>query len=224
MLATLNEDETGVTIVIIPHNDAARFKTRLERDILPTIAAHPAWKFQIVIIDNSDEDKKQQYNFPAVPNVEYVYKWPGTNIMYGPAMNLALSTGCYPYLIYVCSNHGHMYDPTWIDDLINPMITNPAIAMTGSYYPSCAPEVMGFPSHLPPVHIQGGVFGGRTEALVTHPYNTSEQWKHWGSDIYQSFQLLNAGFILQDVPSVKSVWRQSVNSPEQWKFVHDYTE
>ena len=213
-----------VSIVIIPHNDSKRFTTRMTRDILPSINAHPNWKFQVIVIDNSDEGKKQLFDFPQLNNVEYHYEWTGTNLMYGPAMNLAASVSCYPYLIYVCSNHGHMYDPTWIDDLLAPIIKNPKVAMTGSYYPSCSPQNMGFPSNLPAFHIQGGVFGARTEALKSHPYTSIDKWKHWGSDLYQSFQLMQAGFLLEDVASVKSVWREALISPEQWKFVHDYSE
>ena len=220
----LNEGEIGVTIVIIPHNNHNKFKTRLERDVLPTIAAHASWKFQIVVIDNSDLDKRPVYEVVEGHNLEHVYKWPGTNIMYGPAMNLALESCIYPYLVYVCSNHGHMYDPTWLDDLINPLITDPKIAMTGCHYPSGSPEPMGFSSNLPQIHIQGGVFGAKTEVLIKHPYTTDQRWMHWGSDIYQSFQLLNAGFYLHNVPTIKSVWRQQVSEPEQWKFVHDYSE
>lgn len=224
MFVPLKEGEIGVTIVIIPHNNPDRFKKRLERDVLPTIAAHPDWKFQIVIVDNSDEDKKQAYDFSEWSNLEYICNWPGTNIMYGPAMNLALEVSIYPYLIYVCSNHGHMYDPTWIDDLVNPIITDSQIGMTGSHYPSCSPDFMGFPRELPSIHIQGGVFGARTEAMIAHPYTTDQRWIHWGSDIYQSFQLLNAGFHIYDVQTVKSVWRECLSSPEQWKYVHDYSE
>ena len=216
--------ETGVSIVMIPHNDALRFETRLLRDIIPTIQAHSTWTFQIVIIDNSDEDKKQLFDFPILDNVEYYYQWAGINLMYGPAMNLASKVSCHPFLVYVCTNHGRMYDPSWIDDLLAPMIKNPNVAMTGSHYPSCSPDHMGFPSDLPAYHIQGGIFGARTEALVAHPYTTIEEWKHWGSDIYQSFQLLNAGFDLENVETVKSVWRQSLNSPNQWKYVHDNSE
>jgi len=223
-LSVQNEFENGVTIVLIPHNNPDRFKTRIERDILPTIVAHPTWKFQVVIIDNSDKDKRPSYNVLSEYDLQYICRWSGSNIMYGPGMNLAVALSQYPYLVYVCSNHGHMYDPTWIDDLVYPIIKDSNVAMTGSFYPSCNPIDLGFPTHLPQIHIQGGLFAARVEALRDHPYTNDPRWVHWGSDIYQCYKLLNAGLLLHDVPTVKSVWRQSVSSPETWKYVHDYSE
>jgi hypothetical protein len=215
--------DLGVSLVLIPHNNQDRLRQRLERDLLPTIAAHPDWKFQLVTVDNSDVDNRPAYNVEGF-NILHTSFWPGSNIMYGPAMNLAIGACAYPYVVYLCSNHGHMYDPTWIDDLIEPLIREPSVAMTGSAYPSCRPEEMGFPSGLPSFHIQGGLFAARTEVMRAYPYTSDERWVHWGSDIYQSFCLLAAGFELRDVLSIKSVWRQCVEMPERWKYVHDYSE
>ena len=220
----LSENEFGVSIVLIAHNNRERFITRLEREVLPTIAAHPHWKFQLIIIDNSDVDNRELYNFKDEDRLQHLVIWPGSNLMYGPSMNLAVKVAIHPYLIYICSNHGRMYNPTWIDDLVNPMVQDSKIAMTGSSYPSGNPVEMGFPANLPPMHIQGGVFGARTETLIAHPYTTDERWIHWGSDIYLCYQLLLAGYVLHPVKTVNSVWRQCVSSPEQWKYVHDYAE
>jgi hypothetical protein len=219
-----SQNETGVTIVVVPHNNVERLKIRLERDLFPTIAAHPNWKFQLVLVNNSDTDEAPVSSIPEQDNLEYNYFWPGTNLMYGPAMNLAIKASVYPYLVYICSNHGHMYDPSWIDDLVNPMRADNKIAMTGSYYQSGDPSNMGFPAHLPQIHIQGGVFGARTEALREFPYTTDPRWVHWGSDIFQCFQLIQAGLKLHNVMTIKSVWRESLHSPEQWKYVHDHSE
>ncbi len=224
MQSPLKENELGVSIILIPHNNAERFNTRMQRDVLPTLKAHPSWQFQLILIDNSDEDKKQQHDFLKEHNIEYSYAWPGNNIMYGPAMNIAVSMCKHPYFIYICSNHGRMYDATWIDDLINPIIQNNKIAMTGSLYPSCNPADMGFAHHLPRVHIQGGVFGARTEAIAVHPYTHDARWKHWGSDIFQSYKLMTAGYTLHPVKTINSVWRECLPSPERWKYVHDYSE
>lgn len=197
---------------------------RIQRDVLPTIAAHPGWQFELIIIDNSDEDKKPPLHMLDAQQVPYVYKWPGENIMYGPAINMAMACCTYPYFVYVCANHGRMYDPTWIDDLINPLISYPNVAMTGSRYPSGDPSSLGFSAALPHYHIQGGVFGGRRDILLAHPYTTDQRYIHWGSDVYQCFTLLNAGFELHHVPTINSVWRQRVASPQSWKYVHDDSE
>ena len=104
MQSPLKENELGISIILIPHNNKERFTTRMQRDVLPTVRAHPSWKFQMIFVDNSDEDKKQQYVFPEEDNIEYEYVWPGNNIMYGPAMNIAVSMCKYPYFVYICSN------------------------------------------------------------------------------------------------------------------------
>ena len=223
MRLQLNGNDTGVSIILIPHNNQERLTTRLTRDILPTIAAHLHWKFQLIVVDNSDPDKRPAYDLGGF-DILHSRLDPGSNIMYGPAMNLAVRACKYPFIVYVCSNHGHMYDPSWIDDLLTPLVSNPKAAMSGTAYPSCPPGDMGFPHHLPPYHIQGGVFAARTAAMLDHPYTADERWIHWGSDVYQSFDLLRAGFELIDVPTIRSVWRQCVESPERWKFVHDYSE
>ena len=146
MQLPLKENDPGVSIVLIPHNNIDRFKTRFQRDVLPTITAHPNWKFQLIIVDNSDTDNTSLYHFLEVHDLDKTVIWPGRNLMYGPAINMAIGLAAYPYLVYVCSNHGHMYDPTWIDDLINPVIQNSNVAMTGSLYPSGDPGEMGFSS------------------------------------------------------------------------------
>lgn len=220
----MHNGKTSVSIILIPHNDPERFRVRVERDVLPTMAAHPRWDFELIIIDNSDEDKKPPLDMLDAHKLRYIYKRPGSNIMYGPAMNMATSCSSHPYLVYVCANHGHMYDATWIDDLINPLIDNPRIAMTGSRYPSGDPASIGFPGVLPQYHIQGGVFGTRREVLLAHPYTTDHRYVHWGSDIYEGFTLLAAGFELHHVDTINSVWRERVPSPERWKYVHDCSE
>jgi hypothetical protein len=220
----LKEGEVGISIVLIPYNNPDQVHTRLRRDIIPTIKSHPDWKFQIIIVDNSDRVNQILLEPLYEININPVYLWPGTNIMYGPSINLALLADPYPYLVYLCSSHGRMYDPTWLDDLIMPIIQDPLVAMSGSYYQSCRPEAMGFPPHLPAIHIQGGIFGARTETLKKYPYSNDQRWVHGASDIYQSFQLLNAGFLLHDVTSIKSVWRTRVNSQESYKYVHDDSE
>ena len=225
MQSALSENEIGVSIVLIPYNNQDKFQLRLERDIIPTINAHPDWKFQIIIVDNSDEEYRVSLNSLQELNICPVYIWPGKNMMYGPAMNLALLADPYPYIVYLCTNHGRMYNTSWIDDLVGPMIQDEKVAMTGSHYASgCSANLFGFSSHLPRIHIQGGIFGARTKVLKAYPYAMDLKWIHGASDIYQSYQLLNAGYVLKDVPTVKSVWRQKVHLPEQWKYVHDYSE
>lgn len=214
----------GVSIIFIPYNNADASILRLERDLFPTIDAHPDTNFQLLIVDNSDEDQKLNYCIPALSNIEYCYLRTGKNLKYGPSINLALKLAKHDFIVYICSNHGRMYDPTWIDDLVAPLIEHKNIGMTGSLYPTGISSLeMGFQVDLKRYHIQGGLFGARTNTLKQHPYTEISEWIHGGSDIYQSFQLMAAGFELKDVPTVKSVWRQQVANPSNWKYVHDHS-
>ncbi|WP_224241477.1 glycosyltransferase family 2 protein [Hyalangium gracile] len=214
----------GVTVVMIPHNDEERALTRLRRDLLPSLAL--SWRLldaELVVIDNSERQLTRLARavrnnglFPAK------YRWnKGRNLYYGPAMNQAVREASRPFLLYVCANHGRMHDPTWIWDLLEPLVSDPSesVALTGSFYPSGPPSPMGFADWLEQVHVQGGVFAARTSVLARFPYPDGE-YAHWGSDIYQSFQLQQHGYVLVDVPSVKSVWRSRVEG-EHWKYVHD---
>jgi len=217
----------SVSLILVPYNEPSRFWDRIEKVVAPTIKAHENWRFEVIIVDNSDEQKLEMGNMKQFLDTENVHiKWlsPGKNLMYGPAINLAVQHASNPYLVYLCANHGKLYQTDWIDDLLFPLYQKDGIGMTGSFYPSSSPEDAGFSETLPQVHIQGGVFAAKTSTLKPHPYPEDEKWKHWGSDIYQSFQLMEGGLALEDIPTIKSVWREIVEAPERWKYIHDHSE
>jgi hypothetical protein len=213
----------GVTVVMVPYNDEERALTRLLRDLMPSLRLYRrVIDFELLVIDNSQhclprlaEAVRENGAFPAK------YLWnEGHNLYYGPALNLAVRVASHPLLLYVCANHGRMQDPTWLWDLLEPLVNDPGgkVALTGSFYPSGPPSKLGFPDSLEWIHVQGGVFAARTDVLAKHPYPEGE-YAHWGSDVYQSLQLLHRGYRLVEVPSVRSVWRSRVEG--HWKFIHD---
>jgi hypothetical protein len=214
----------GVVAVMIAHNDEDRALTRLLRDLMPSL-----WLYrrvidpEIIVIDNS-QHRLPRLAEAVLENGAFAakYLWnEGRNLYYGPALNLAVRSSARPFLLYVCANHGRMQDPTWIWDLLEPLVNDPQdkVALTGSFYPSGPPSKLGFPDSLPWIHVQGGVFAARAQVLAKHPYPEGE-YAHWGSDVYQSLQLLHRGYRLVDVPSIKSVWRSRVEGGS-WKFIHD---
>jgi hypothetical protein len=79
-----------------------------------------------------------------------------------------------------------------------------------------------YPNDLPCKHIQGGVFAGRTEVFRKHPY-PDEDIPHDYSDIYITAELLFNGYDIANVRSIKSLWKDEVNSSEKlnYKFIHD---
>jgi hypothetical protein len=209
---------TGVTAVVIPYQDVRGALGRINR--LVEALRHCKLKAEIIAIDNSPR-RSWQLAAAVEDNGSFPgrYRWQGgRNLCYGPAMNQAVMLAQYPHLLYVCANHGRCIDPSWPLDLLVPLDRD-MVAMTGSLQDSGPPENLGFPPELPPLHIQGGVFAARTELLRRHPYPTGK-YAHYGSDIYLSLRLVQAGWQLVDVPTIQSVWRRTAGDGD-WKYVHD---
>ncbi|HTN53245.1 MAG TPA: hypothetical protein VML50_12630 [Anaeromyxobacter sp.] len=216
----------GATVVLVPHEEEERALTRLLRDLLPTLRLRRrTLDAELVVVDNSAHrlerlDEAVRRNGAC----EARYLWnEGRNAWYGPALNQAVATARRPFLVYACARHGRMHDPTWIDDLLRPLVEDRegAVAMTGSLYPSGAPSRMGFPDSLEWTHVQGGLFAARTDVVARFPWPDGSL-AHWGADVYQGHRLREQGYRLVDVPTVKSVWRQRVEG--SWKWVHDESE
>jgi len=206
----------SATAVLIGYNNEAQATVRLERDLMPALSdIH----YELIVIDNSEQRSDQLAD--AVHRVNGQYLWQhGNNLMYSASINLAAKLARQPYLLYVCTSHGRSYDPTWALDLLAPLADG-TVAMTGSLYASGPPEDMGFPADLPEHHIQGGVFAARTDVLRRYPYPDGE-YAQYSNDIYQSFQLMQAGLRLVDVPTIKSVWwRHDMPRSGKWKYVHN---
>jgi hypothetical protein len=212
----------GVTAVIIGHDNQELCLTRLERDLLPALRVlrEAGWTTDLVVVDNSAYPLIKLRATVMTLGLPWGYEWNnGDNPQYGPALNRACKIARHPYLLYMCTNHGVSYDPTWGLDLLAPLVDNPTAAMSGSYWHSGKPEQLGFPGDLPEHHIQGGVFAARRDVVLQHPWPEDEH-RHYGSDLVMSWQLLVAGYRIVDVPTVKSVWRGETGEGT-WKFVHE---
>jgi hypothetical protein len=213
-----------VTAVMIAfHNEDAALE-RLTRDLLPSLSSHEGRvDSEVLVIDNSASPLMRLADaVEGISGIAATYRWnEGRNLLYGPSLNLAVKNSDREFLLYVCASHGRMYDPGWVSDMLAPFLADADchVALAGSLYPSGPPASLGFPDSLPWLHIQGGVFVGRTQVLAAHPYPDGPL-AHWGSDVYQSLRLAHAGYGLVDVPTVKSVWRSRA-APGAWKYVHD---
>jgi hypothetical protein len=214
----------AATVVLLAYNDLGRARRRIERDVLPSLRHYPDWVFELIVIDNSEQRLHALAELVSALPWKSRYLWnDGRNLQYGPSMNLAARLAEHPYILYACTQHGRMHDPTWIEDLIAPMWADDRIAMCGHLFPSAPPGVLGFPErghqHL---HVQGGVLAARTEIIRRFPYD-EQQWAHGGSDVWQSYRLMHEGLALHHVPTVFSGWMM-VAPPGPWKYVHDYAD
>ncbi len=214
----------AATVVLLPYNDLERARRRLERDLVPSLHHYQDWAFELIVIDNSSHRLDALADIVAALPWKSRYLWhDGRNLLYGPSLNLAAGLAEYPFILYACATHGRMHDPTWIEDLMAPMWSDERIAMCGHLYPSGAPGLLGFvDSGQPRLHIQGGVLAARADTIRRFPYHERE-WAHGGSDVWQSYRLMQEGFVLHDVPTVFSGWMM-VAPPGPWKYVHDYAD
>ena len=156
----------AATIVLIPHNDAERACRRLSRDVVPSLRRYEDWRFELIVVDNS------QRRLDPLAEAVAALPWPsryiwhnGANLFYGPAMNVAATQAAHPVILYSCATHGRMIEPGWIEDLTRPFWEDERVAMTGHPYPSGMPSAFGFPDTIRPYHIQGGVLGLRTAVI-----------------------------------------------------------
>jgi hypothetical protein len=217
---------TGVSAVMIAYENEDASLTRLDRDLLPALRhLQGELEAELIVMDNSEHrcarlvDALYQVARPgaADPVRRVCYRWQPDNPLYGPSLNAAVKLARFPYLLYVCTNHGEAFDPTWACDLLA-AIGNPQVAMAGTLWPSGDPTAVGFPADLPAHHVQGGVFAARRDALLEHPYPEGE-YAHYGADLVMCFQLMKAGYEIVDVPTVKSVWREDPGRGD-FKYVH----
>jgi len=148
-----------VTAVMIAYNNEDKSIERLQRDLLPALAL-PALDAELIVIDNSATTSQRLADAMITAQVDGVqtrYQWQlGKNLMYGPALNLAVDLARHPYLLYVCTNHGHARDVTWSLDLLAPLIADRTVAMTGSLADSGRPENAGFSPSLPRITSRAG--------------------------------------------------------------------
>ena len=214
----------AATVVLLAYNDPDRARRRLEREVVPSLRRYPDWTFEIIVIDNSAQRLDALADVVANLPWSSRYLWhDGRNLLYGPSMNLAAGLAAHPFILYACMQHGRMHDPTWIEDLVAPMWANERIAMCGHLFPSAPPGELGFAdSGQQRFHIQGGVLAVRTDVIRRFPYQDRE-WAHGGSDVWQSYRLMQEGLLLHGVPTVFSGW-MTIAPPGTWKYVHDYSD
>jgi len=207
---------TPITAVMLAYKNERSLLWRLRG--LVTALRHVGLEAEVLVIDNSPARSWRVAAMVDASGFPSRYCWQGgRNLMYGPSMNLAARLAVHPVLLYVCGNHGKSIDPSWPLDLLAPL-ADERVAMTGSLQDAGPPEQLGFSPDLPHLHVQGGVMAVRVDVLRVHPYPEGDL-AHWGSDVYQSLQLMAAGWQLADVPTIRSVWREDIGDGP-WKYVH----
>lgn len=213
-----------ITFGLIAFNNEKKTLQRLQRDVLPAalkVNERYSTRATIAVVDNSASPTESivtwlRENYPA-----WIFKWnDGANWMHSRSVNwFAIK---YPgTLVYVCSQHGKSYDPSWAIDLIEAANSDPQAAMAGHVVPgSWDGRSIQF--------VQGGIFAVRTEVLRRMPFDEANIPHYW-NDVELGDRFLRNGYKLIDVQSVRSAWR-AMWVPRQTapraglKYVHDESE
>jgi len=119
-----------VTFGLIAHNNPTTIRTRLYRDLLPTLAHYPHGEFEIVIVDNSANEDRDLHRIDDPVQIQYQWN-DDENLQYSYAMNQLVELARHPHFVYLCATHGRMFDPTWLLDILAPL-NNPTVGMCGS--------------------------------------------------------------------------------------------
>jgi len=237
-----------VHVVLVAYDNAERTAQRWRRDVLPSLQVCFKDQWRVTCVDNSPEYSHELCNAFDGPGGydpgSYVWNQ-GFNETYGGAINLAVRRIPSDFVIYACTNHGRMVDPRWTGLLVDPMLADPKVAMTGHLMGSNSPEGVAhwaWPDdrvrreafherfrfvdehglgHVPQ-HVQGGVFAARTGAMWEHPYE--EPFLHLYSDHLVTWSLLKAGYEVRDVCQVKSLWRDTLKNHTNLVYYHDDSE
>lgn len=167
------------TVVFVPYKNHVRF-----RKILAEVKRVTN---NIIVIDNNPE--------PVLKNecqdVQYAHN--GNKGMLAGATNFAVTICRTEYFVYLCSNHIHIYDDTWLEDLIEQMDALPDVVMGGDLLPVGKA-----------LHIQGGIYIARTIFLKQYPYNV-KKFPFSFMDVEISALITRKGFKMRGLKGVKSV-------------------
>jgi len=166
---------------------------------------------KIIVIDNNRESVLK-YECEDV-----VYRHNGNKGMLAGATNLAVSLCETEYFVYLCTNHIHIYDDTWLEDLIEQMDSMPDVVMGGDLLP--VGKAM---------HIQGGIYIAKTSFLTQYPYNV-KKFPFSFMDVEISALITRKGFKMRGLKGVKSVmskWgkfdKEKNDRTKRYKIVHGH--
>lgn len=223
--------------VLLCYENPDQTLLRWERDVLPALErASEAFGLAgaVTVVDNS-AGMSDALN--ARFRADYVR--PGTNLQYGPGINLAVRRRPSAFTVYACTRHGRAFDSSWMTDLLAPLVADPRAGLAGCLWGSNSPEGVadatgqawvadqfrfvdeGGRGYVPQ-HVQGGVFAARTEVLLRFPYDAAIP--HLYTDHLITWRALKAGYRCADVPGVRSVWRdrwREKYSMDGVKYLHD---
>ncbi len=176
------------TVCLVPYKNNDKFRK--------TFADVKRVTNNIIVVDNNREPVLKR----ECDDVLYLHN--ANRGMLAGATNLAVTHCKTKYFVYLCTNHTHIYDDTWLEDLIQQMDADPEVVMGGDLLP-----VGGS------VHIQGGIYIAKTIFLSLNPYNV-KKFPFSFMDVYISATILKKGLKMKGLKRIKSTMNP-------WNKFHD---
>ena len=190
------------------------------RDVLGSLEAC-ALTGEYLIIDNSPAPTMEAVRLAAEDErVRFIWNQ-GYNVYLAGTMRTAVVQAHGRHFVYTCASHGFVNDPTWLTDLIAPLVDE-SVALAGHVHPCEFNRVASVQADIiePQIHVQGGLWSARTAFL--REFGFSHRFPFEFCDVDLSRRCLAAGHQLVSVPSIVSVAGGVIPDPEQYKYVHDY--
>lgn len=176
---------------------------------------------ELLIVDNSPSPTVEARQL-AISDSRVRHLWnDGYNIFIGGGLTKAVTQANGDAFVYLCASHGLQNEPTWLQDLIAPLV-DPQVGLAGHIHPCEFNRVAAVPEDItePQIHVQGGVWSARTETL--REIGFSHRFPFEFCDVDLSRRMLAAGYALITVPSIVSIAGGTIPDPERYKYVHDY--
>jgi len=184
-----------VTIVLVAYKNRSRFSETL-KELLKTRG-----DYNLFVVDNNEyllnkyspaiyhnismeneglkKEKKELKKEIDDLNIDYDYIWNGNKGKLAGAMNRAIERINTKYFVYLCSNHIHINDPNWLNNVLdNFRNTSSDIVMGGDIRPV-----------EEKIHLQGGCFIGKTEWFKINRYD-EENFPFSYMDVYISDKII----------------------------------
>lgn len=211
----------NVSLITSAHIESPGDEAKAVKRITDVVSSHP--HCELIVIDTSPQSSKA---VKSLVHYRGVYKWcDGYNILYGGSLNLAVRIASGEALVYFSARHGRQFDPTWLDDIIEPL-HDPKCGMAGSiqpcdWMPIHSPDRDRDTTGLPAIHVQGGIWAARLEIMQQFPYSPYF-WQVY-SDVWHSWRLQKSGYSLIDVPTIRAVAGGAIPMRHTYKYVVDYS-
>lgn len=206
------------SVVLVPFRNMASFNRTLKE-----INTKTDYKdYEIIVVDNNIyTDSKCEYcgniiKQPKHDNIRYFLN--SNKGALSGAMNIAISQAKSDYIVYVCANHCHIYSSDWLSYMIACMDHAGALWVLGG-------DLQPYGSMQ---HVQGGVFIGRRNWMLAHPYDVKKTPFSF-MDVYISKTALRDKKRLLRIPNIHSTMNKFTakndrdnQAVKKFKIVHSH--